>query len=72
MTKKDYERLSSAILKSHADKGGSTLYRDGVLQAALCVADALAVENNCFQEVRFLRACGFASRPDGSYEVANV
>lgn len=67
MTKKDYERLAKAVLDTQAriiqDETVHGLIADaqlrGVRRTAAHLADALKAENDRFDTVRFLKACGF-------------
>lgn len=75
MTKKDYRLLEGALKNGLRDADPYPHTRDyctaskTALACALRVSDALAKDNPHFNPVLFLRACGYATRPDGSWEV---
>lgn len=59
MTRKDYVLLADALRRGTANKSTGVLsYRDGVEDAALSIADALARDNPRFDRERFLRDAG--------------
>ena len=60
MTRKDYERIASAISKAFYGLDDSR-HRDSVRMVAMMVAEELAKENPRFQMERFMSACGLVS-----------
>lgn len=56
MTRKDYERIVSAI-RGVAKAKGATVPKP-IVETAQSISDALAADNPRFDRERFLKACG--------------
>lgn len=60
MTRKDYERLASALAVATGEARDNADVLNGVRKAAVHIATVLGAENPRFDRRRFLMAVGFA------------